>query len=61
MQFVKRKATTIVKFMVQYFEELKRQFLMDFEAVVFIEDIPDDVIVNWDRTGLNYVPVSMVG
>ena len=31
---------------------------MDIKAVVTMEEIPNDLIVNWDQTGLNYVPVS---
>ena len=54
MDFVKRKATTKKpKFMVSKFEELKDQFLMDIKAIASMEDIPNDMIVNWDQTAIN--------
>ena len=45
MGFVKRKG-------------IKEQFLFDIEVVVKMEDIPDDLILNWDHTTINIVPVS---
>ena len=59
MDFVKRKATTKKpKFMVSNFEELKDQFLMDIKAIASMEDIPNDMIVNWDQTAIKYIPLS---
>jgi tellurite resistance protein len=58
MNYVKRKATTKSKLTVQGFEELKQQYLLDIKAVVDMEEIPHDLIINWDQTGINYVPVS---
>jgi len=59
MKFVKRKATTKKpKFTVGNFEELKVQFLIDIKAVVTMEDIPEDMIVNWDQTAIKYIPLS---
>ena len=52
------KATTKSKITVQRFEELKQQYLLEFKAVVEMEEIPHDLIINWDQTGINYVPVS---
>ena len=40
------------------FNEMKAQFLFDVKTIVVMEDIPADLIINWDHTGLNYVPVS---
>ena len=31
---------------------------MDIKAVVKIEDVPSDLILNWDHTGINIVPSS---
>ena len=56
--FVKRKATTKFKHDIEHFEERKEQFLIDIKAVVIIEEIPDSLIINWDQTGINYIPVS---
>ena len=58
MGFVKRKSTTKVKVSVKDLEELKEQFLLDIKAIVDLEDIPHDLILNWDQTAINYVPVS---
>lgn len=56
MQFVKRKAMTKAKVTVNHFEEVKQGYLMDIKAVVTMEDVPVDLVINWDQTGLNYVP-----
>ena len=58
MGFVKRKATTKAKVDVKEFEEIKRLFLLDVKNVVQMDEICNDMIVNWDQTGINYVPVS---
>ena len=34
------------------FDELKEIFLADVAAEVLINDIPEDLIINWDQTGL---------
>lgn len=58
IDFVKRKATTKSKAAVPNFEMLKQQYLLDIKAVVEMEDIPSQLVINWDQTGINYVPVS---
>ena len=37
---------------------MKEAFLEQIRSMVIFEDIPLDLIFNWDQTGLNYVPVS---
>ena len=56
--FMKRRASTKAKVTVEDFEEKKEQFLLDIKAVVTLEDIPLDLVINWDQTGMHYVPVS---
>ena len=56
--FVKRRGSTAAKITVTNFEELKEQYLLDVKAVVQIEEIPHEMIVNWDQTGIKYVPVD---
>ena len=56
MQYVKQKGTTKAKVTPAYFESLKMQFLDDMRTVVMFEEIPHELIFNWDHTGLNYVP-----
>ena len=58
MGFVKRKATTKAKVPVKDFEAIKTTFLNEVFTTVIMEDIPQELIVNWDHTALHYVPVS---
>ena len=58
MGYVKRKATTKGKVTVEAFETIKVSFLDDVYATVVMEDISHERIINWDHTGLHYVPVS---
>ena len=58
MNFVKRKATMKSKFVVNKFDEVKQQFLVKIKAVVEMAEIPHDLIINWDHTGIEYIPVS---
>ena len=58
LNFVKRKATTSAKVEPSHFKELKEQFLLDIKAVVEMEDVSSDLILNWDHTGINIVPSS---
>ena len=58
INFVKRKATTSVKVEPSHFNEPKEQSLLDIKAVVDIENVPSDLILNWDYTGINVVPGS---
>lgn len=55
---VKRRVSTKAKVSRENFEEVKAQYLLDIKAVVEMEDIPFDLIINWDQTGLHYVPVG---
>jgi len=46
MKFVKRKATTKKSATVSNFDEIKDNFLMDIKAVVIMEEVPNDMILN---------------
>ena len=56
--YVKRKASTSAKVEPSNFEEMKEQYLLDIQAAVDIVDIPMDLVLNWDHTGVNIVPGS---
>ena len=43
---------------VEFFLQHKKQFLQDIVDVVLMEDIPAELICNWDQTGINLVPAS---
>ena len=56
--YSKRKKTTKASLTSVDFEERKAQFVFDAQAIIELEEIPDDLVVNWDQTGIHYVPVS---
>jgi len=56
--FVKRKATTAAKGNVENFDILKEEFLLEIKNVVCMDEIPKDLIINFDQTGINYVPLT---
>ena len=47
-----------LNFSVDEFEEHKLQFFFDTKAIIKMEDIPESLIINWDHTGIHYVPVG---
>ena len=56
MNLVKRKDTTGVKVLPSNFEKLKKQFLSDVCSIV-MEEIPEQLIINWDQTDSKYVQI----
>ena len=59
MKFVQRKATTSKsKLSVANFSEVKKLFLADLVATVTMEEIPAQLILNWDQTGIKMVSSS---
>ena len=57
MKFVKRKVTTAKsKYSIAGFAQLKEAFLEDVVATVQMEEIPPELILNWDQTGIKIVP-----
>lgn len=58
MNFTQRRGTTKAKVSVKEFEKVKTEFLQEIIDVVKMEEIPEQLIFNWDQTGLNLVPVS---
>ena len=56
MNFVTRRGGSTHKIAVANFDEVKEQFLLDIQAMVTMEEIPFDLILNWDQTGLHIVP-----
>ena len=59
MKFVKRKATTAKsKYTGSDFKEVKKNFLDEVVATVKMEEIPPELILNWDQTGVKIVPSS---
>ena len=58
MGFVKRRACSKGKVSVENFQVRKEQFLFDVKVIIEMEDISTDLVINWDQTGIHYVPVS---
>ena len=58
MNYVKRKSTTKAGITVSNFDKIKDQFLLDIKGVKMMEEVPDELVVNWDQIGIKYVPVS---
>ena len=50
---VKRMATTKASKTEADFERCKEQFLFDVESIIQIESIPEELVINWDQTGIN--------
>ena len=44
--------------MVKRFEQLKDEFLLEIKVIANMDEIPPELIINFDQTALNYVPVS---
>ena len=58
MGYVKRKDSNAGKITVSRFEEVKEEFLADVKAEVLMNDIPPQLVFNWDQTAVHYVPTG---
>ena len=56
MGFVKRRVSTSARVTPEAFDEHKAQFLLDAKCFVGMEKIPDSLVINWDQTGIQYIP-----
>ena len=57
MKFVQGKGTTAkTKYTVGNFAEVKRAFLQDVVSLVTMEEVPAELISNWDQTGIKIAP-----
>ena len=53
MNFVKRCGNSKAKVTVSNFDTLKKQYVSDIQVISEFEEIPDELILNWDHTGIN--------
>ena len=58
MGFVKRRASTKANVSIADFDHFKAQFAYDVKAIIMLKEIPCQLVINWDQTGIHYVPVS---
>ena len=61
MNFRKRKGTTKSALPVEQFHKVKAAFLQEIIDTVMMEDIPSELIFNWDQTGLGSLLVMDSG
>ena len=58
MGMVKRRASSNSTVNVKEFDVLKEEFMLSIRNVMNLEDISPALIINWDQTGIQYVPIS---
>lgn len=58
MNFVKRKATKEARKVPSDFEEIKARYFDKISEIVRKYSIPDQMIINWDQSGISVVPTS---
>ena len=60
MGFVKWRANTKAKISVEHvhFDELKKFYLLEINNVIEMDEILYELVINWDQTGINYIPIS---
>ena len=58
MKFTKRMGTTAAKVIPENFDELRLKFLQEIVDIVKMEEVPPQLVLNWDQTRLNLVPAS---
>ena len=55
MGFTKWRACSKSKILPQDVSEIQQQFLKEIKATIQIEDIPKDLVFNWDQTAMKIV------
>ena len=58
MGYTKRQANSKSKVFPQDFKDIKEQYLFDIKSIVLMEDIPQEMILNWDLVGMKIIPSS---
>ena len=44
---------------IEHFEEVKKEeYLLDIKLIISMDEIPEDLVINLDQTGIHYIPVS---
>lgn len=49
MRYVKRRANTKSKITVEKVEKLNEKFIFYIEVIVQMEDVTNDLLINWDH------------
>lgn len=53
IDFVDQRGSSTAKLMVANFEAVQKQFIIDVNAVVEMEDIPPQLVFGWDQIGIS--------
>jgi len=61
MNFTKRRVSTKYSHPARELEEEKHLFLSEVLDTVVLNDIPPELISNWDQTSINLVPIDKKG
>ena len=56
--FVIRRSSTKAKVSASNFASLQEEFNYDARVLIDMMEIPGSLVINWDQTGIQYVPVS---
>lgn len=56
--YVKRKCSNAGNVSIPAFKEIQDAFLVDITAEVVMNEIPNELILNWDQTALHLVPTG---
>ena len=55
--YVKRRASTKIS-VATNFEACKSQFVFDVQCIIELGEIPRDLVISWDHTGIHYIGVG---
>ena len=58
MGMVKRRVSGKAKIDIHNFVRIKEEFLLDVKNVISMDKIPPSLVINWDQTAIQYVPIS---
>ena len=58
MGISERRANSKAKILLHDFDLIKEQYLIDVKSLVCMEEIPNQLLINWDQTGLKLAPSS---
>ena len=59
INFTKRRGSTKSRIAPNDLKEVKKSFLSEIVETVAMNDVPEDLIFNWDQTGINLVPGAL--
>ena len=57
---LRKETTAKSKWTGENFQMLKQEFLEDIQAIITMEEIPPDLVMNWDQNGIK-LPLHCYG